>query len=271
MNEDAEGFGGIKAEEIRSACAAVIGSREFSKAYRMRRLLSYLVAATLEGHVREINEYSIGVEVFDRNPADCMTEDPIVRVQIGRLRKRLSAYYLKHSLRDGVKIDIPVGQHVPVFRRRPCPTGRGAQAAFGCLGIRPLRHISATRAGEAFACGLYEELVNQLFVRFGDICVPVAEMAGDAAEAPFWADGRVMAGPCCLVEGSVRVDDERIRTSIRVVNVPLRRILWAGHFDRPSLPGIRGQEDLAACICRALKDVVPMPGSDGHADPVPVM
>ena len=64
----------------------------------------------------------IGLDVFGRK-ADSYDPafDPIVRVQMGRLRSKLRAYYNGSGLPDLVRIDVPVGTYVPEFthRRRP--------------------------------------------------------------------------------------------------------------------------------------------------------
>lgn len=41
--------------------------------------------------------------------------DPIVRVQMGRLRSKLRAYYNGPGLSDRVRIDVPLGGYVPAF------------------------------------------------------------------------------------------------------------------------------------------------------------
>ena len=112
--------------------------------------------------------------------------------------------------------------------------------------VQPIRYLADRTEGRAFANGLYEELINQLFSSFGDVFVR-QEAASDAAGP---------GTPRRLIEGSMRVDAERIRTSIRLVDYSLRRITWAQNFDRSVQFGIREQEELAASICHALRGVV---------------
>ena len=42
--------------------------------------------------------------------------DPIVRIQAGRLRRSLERYYLLSGKGDPVRIELPKGTYVPVFR-----------------------------------------------------------------------------------------------------------------------------------------------------------
>ncbi|WP_220480977.1 hypothetical protein [Marilutibacter penaei] len=249
---------GFHADEIRDACDAILGSSDFQKAHRMRRLLRFLVDQALAGDAGNVSEYVIGIEVFDRRPTDYAAEDPIVRVQVGRLRQRLARYYADRRGHGGIEVHIPVGQHRLAFRRASSPGEPPVAPApgGGALVIEPIRHIAGYGEGQAFAHGLYEELLNQLFSSFDDVFMRMStSLAANGSERRD-GDARRTA-PRHRVEGSVRVDAERIRTSIRLVDASLSRVTWAGQFDRSVRFGIREQEELAASICNALKAVVP--------------
>src|SRR5918994_3726782 len=95
----------------------IIGSSLFARAGRMQRLLSFLVLETLEGRSDRLKEYTIAVEVFDRpsdfNPAT----NPVVRVEVGRLRRLLAQYQLEVGTGDEFVITIPKGSYVSEFHR----------------------------------------------------------------------------------------------------------------------------------------------------------
>ena len=198
----------------------------------------------MSGGKGDVCEYAIGIEVFDRKPEDLMSEDPVIRVQVGRLRHRLAAYYLKHAVLGGVEIAIPTGSYMPVFRRIGLQDEQIAQS--GDLLVQPIKCLADRLEGQAFASGLYEELLNQLVSVFGDIFLRVEPSSMASARG----------SPRRLIEGSLRVDGERIRTSIRLVDYSLSRITWARHFDRSLQFGIRDQEELAMSICYALREAV---------------
>ncbi|MFA5018701.1 MAG: hypothetical protein WC504_14200, partial [Methylobacter sp.] len=61
------------------------------------------------------------------------------------------------------------------------------------------------------------------------------------------------AGVKHLLEGSVQIDEERLRASIRLVDVSAGCIAWTEQFDRRVFFAISHQEELASSICRALK------------------
>ncbi|MGE0023856.1 MAG: hypothetical protein AB7S70_09525, partial [Hyphomicrobium sp.] len=91
--------------------AAIFASEAFSSAPKMRSLLAYLVEATLAGDEERLKGYAIGVDVFERGHDFDPGTDPIVRVQAGRLRKLLEAYYSTSGRDDPIRIDIPKGAY----------------------------------------------------------------------------------------------------------------------------------------------------------------
>jgi len=107
----------ISWEEERAELQAVLGSPAFARSPALSHLLSYLCEKTFAGETDQIKEYSVAVDVFDREESFDQDTDSIVRVQANRLRKRLGEYYAKEGAAHAVHITVPVGQYVPVFSR----------------------------------------------------------------------------------------------------------------------------------------------------------
>src|SRR5262245_39294157 len=108
----------LPADEIQEELGRILASEGVVNAARARRFLSYVVEKTLSGREDEIKELILGIEVFDR-PSDFDPRvDTIVRVEAGKLRKRLETYYEKDNTSGGVRIEIPKGNYVPQFIRR---------------------------------------------------------------------------------------------------------------------------------------------------------
>lgn len=104
--------------EVRAQLARILSSVEFSAPERLRRFLSFVVEQALAGHADHIKAYSIAVEVFGRDVDFDAQNDPVVRIEAGRLRRALERYYLLVGDRDPVLIEIPKGCYVPRFRQR---------------------------------------------------------------------------------------------------------------------------------------------------------
>jgi hypothetical protein len=104
-------------EAERAELQAVLQAPIFVRSPALSHLLSYLCAKTFAGETDQIKEYSIAVDVFDRQESFDQDTDSIVRVEANRLRKRLSEYYAREGAVDPIRISIPVGLYVPTFQK----------------------------------------------------------------------------------------------------------------------------------------------------------
>jgi TolB-like protein len=111
---------------IRAQLGRILGSNEFLGSERPRRFLRYVVEEALAGRGDRIKAYSVAVAAFDRDESFDPQTDPIVRIEAGRLRRRLERYYLVDGSADPVRIEIPKGGYVPLFSR---PDGGEAPAS----------------------------------------------------------------------------------------------------------------------------------------------
>jgi predicted ATPase len=97
-----------------------------------QRLLHYLVAKRLAGDEAALRETAIALDVFRRDPATYDPQvDPIVRVNIGRLRERLEAHYANFDRTPKLRIVLPRGRYAPDFVAESDPPASlpGLQAA----------------------------------------------------------------------------------------------------------------------------------------------
>src|SRR5579862_3073764 len=101
----------MDAEAVRRQLERILASEQFAGAERSRRLLEVAVERTLEDRTAALKEYSLGVEVFGRPESFDPRLDAIVRVEAGRLRRRLEAYYSNGGERDSVRIELPKGTY----------------------------------------------------------------------------------------------------------------------------------------------------------------
>jgi adenylate cyclase len=101
-------------EDVCAQLERIISSSEFPGVGRAAAFLRYVVKETVEGRGKRIKGYSIAIEVFGRD-TDFTQDDPVVRIEAGRLRRSLERYYLVAGQSDPVRIDIPKGGYVPTF------------------------------------------------------------------------------------------------------------------------------------------------------------
>ncbi|HEX8609723.1 MAG TPA: hypothetical protein VF800_00335, partial [Telluria sp.] len=156
---------------IMAMLADVLASEEFVKAQRMRHLLKFIVEARLDDREHELGQYALGIAAFGRDEATYHAgEDPIVRVQMGRLRERLRLYYAGAGRSAAHMFVIPVGQYMPEIASLAAPPGLSAQRRM--LTLTPLVCMSQCAPDISFAQGLNEQLTHQMFSVLGDRFVP---------------------------------------------------------------------------------------------------
>jgi hypothetical protein len=104
--------------EILLQLEMILRSPEFRRAGMSRSMLRFIVEGTLAGNISSLKEYCLGVEVFGRERDFDPKDFAVVRVQAGRLRRRLEAFYRRSGLDDPIVIRIPKGRYVAEFERR---------------------------------------------------------------------------------------------------------------------------------------------------------
>ncbi len=107
----------VSTQEAHAELEAVLRSPAFERSDRLQRFLRFICELTLNGEGGRINEYLIGNEVFQRGPSYSPNEDSIVRRQALTLRQRLQEYYSTDGRDHPLRIELPVGRYIPVFKR----------------------------------------------------------------------------------------------------------------------------------------------------------
>ena len=224
---------------IREHLAKLLSSPSIAGAERLSSLLRFIVEETLNGRQARLKEMRIGLDVFGRK-ADSYDPafDPIVRVQMGRLRSKLRAYYNGPGVSDGVRIDVPLGSYVPAFstfvagphaRTAPEPTPRPADDQR--IAVLPVVNMSADQENQYFCDGLTEELINhlaqipQLRVVARTSTFQFKDAARDVREV-----GRLL-DVSKVLEGSVRKSGDRVRVTVQLINVADGCHLWSERYE----------------------------------------
>jgi TolB-like protein len=234
----------FQADEVWSACDLILGSDLFCQSPRLSRLLRFLVEKAISGDVHETSEHAIGIAVFNRDPVKYYTcEDPIVRVQVGRLRHKLKTYYARGGSEVSLRICIPVGCYMPTFERHDAM--KVLDRTLTQLAVLPFKCISIHGGGTAFVQGLHEELMHRLYKTFGNVVVTRSE------SIPFEDS---VSGVSQRLEGSIQMDMEAVKAFIRLVDEPSCHVVMSEQFSLLGPLGLRLQENLASLICDSLRN-----------------
>ena len=263
--------------EIREQLARIRSSPAFDAPDRAQKFLCYVVEEALQGRADRIKAYSIAIEVFHRDASFDAQNDPVVRIEAGRVRRALEHYYLLTGQKDPILITIPKGGYVPIFSRvsecpvradeqvaqarpsmvgrlavpvtclvllgvagwaladhsalRPFSSGGTAAVADPAPGmpkviIAPFEDITGTPGSALLTRGLNDEVIGQM-AQFKEINI----LAGDAATEPVKASPSGSDLPLYRLEGRIRLDADRLRFSVRLVDRDDGVIIWTKTYD----------------------------------------
>ncbi|KAG1700626.1 hypothetical protein GQR58_005313 [Nymphon striatum] len=112
-------FGGLldhfSTESIYEALSRLKNSKGLVHSPALQKILDYVISQELEGSGESIKAYTIGIDALGKSPSFDPLVDPIVRVNVGRLRKNILTYYENEGKNDPIRIEIPKGSYRPTF------------------------------------------------------------------------------------------------------------------------------------------------------------
>ncbi len=257
---------GLPVSAIRDQLGRILASPDFNATDKLRDFLRYIVDEKLAGRPNRLNAYTIALAVFGRGEDFDGTNDPIVRIQAGRLRRALDRYYLAAGSGDPILIDIPKGRYIPRFAALAAgaddPHARAVQQAglraartgLPSVGVLPIEYLNGDNADVPLATGLTEELVTEL-ARFQDIRVIACHrshqpegLLTDPVEL-----GRRL-GIRFALQCTIRSDASTEKVSAHLVDTADGAQIWASAFsyspEASSL--IATQEEIASQVVAAV-------------------
>lgn len=250
-------------EMVKRHLRNLLASRLWSGSPRLARFLSYCVHATLEGRGGDVNQYSIGVDVFDKPDTFDPSVDPVVRVEAGRLRQKLLRYYSEDGSGELVRINFPPKGYQVHFslangdRRAPQPDPAVAVPQRSLrLAILPFQDLTPGRDESSFCEGISIELTAALSAldevrlisrrateKYRDMAIDLEEIGRDL-------------GADAVVEGSVRKSGDTLRLGAELNSTADGYVLWAGSYQTPRGSRLQVEESMARAIADAIKGVL---------------
>lgn len=136
--------------------------------------------------------------------------------------------------------------------RDPKPASADTTLAGATLMVAPFTNLSLDQGNEYFAGGLTEELIDAL------ANLPGLRVVARTA-SPRWTDKELSfdnlrkLGIDRVVEGSVRKEGNRVRISVRLIDLPTGSHLWSHEYDRDIQDSILTEQEIASAIAATLK------------------
>lgn len=108
----------ISDEEIKSALADLTADKRFRATDRGKAILNYIAGLHFAGCDDGVKGYSIAIDVLGRPDSFDPSTDPIVRIEVSRLRAALVQYYEAFGRENPIEIELPKGKYALAFSRR---------------------------------------------------------------------------------------------------------------------------------------------------------
>jgi serine/threonine-protein kinase len=191
-------------------------------------------------------EYVIATEALGRSTDFDPRTDPLVRVEVRRLRQKLLEYYAEDGRDSDLVFELPKGGYRLTWRRRQ----RSEQPL--SIAVLPLENLTGDPSKEYFVDGLTEELTSEL-ARAADLRVVARTSAFVFKNRP--ADAREIGrrlNVSNLVEGSVRWSNGRVRATVQLVEADSGFHRWAETHEVDERDILSCQQELAVRIREAL-------------------
>jgi hypothetical protein len=102
-------------DQVRRQMNRLLETSHFKNSRRYPALFRFIVEETLEGRGEFLKERLLGVRVFNRPPDYDTADDPIVRVTIAEIRKRIAQYYHEEAHETEMRIELLPGHYEPEF------------------------------------------------------------------------------------------------------------------------------------------------------------
>jgi hypothetical protein len=112
-------------EAVLEELERVLKSETLRHSQQHRSLLSYMVQKSIEQRAEDLKEYIVGIDALGKPESYNPRRDATVRIQVGRLRARLTEYYLSEGAQDPIVFDVPKGGFKVLFLKRNEPLAAG--------------------------------------------------------------------------------------------------------------------------------------------------
>lgn len=105
-------------KDVRAALDRLVRSSAFAGSQRLQEFLVYVVEETLSGRSDDIRAKTIAMDVYGGTASEMARRENVVRVDAGRLRRKLAEYYAEDGRNEGIVFDLPKGGYAPEISSR---------------------------------------------------------------------------------------------------------------------------------------------------------
>ena len=233
----------IPPDMVKPQLERILASSEFRISKRLSQFLRFVVEQTLNGQSGSIKQYTVAVEALGYGVDFDPQSNPNVRVHARKLRRALDRYYLKQGIEDSIRIDIPKGSYVPIFRENqktsgvadssecPPPVPDQAPHRFSepTIAVVMFENLNGKDEETFLARGLTSEILVSLSHFSGLTVLGPLDQAEDKAIDFYQIFNEYKA--MFVLQGRVRSQGSRIRISTDVTDASTGANVWGRTFE----------------------------------------
>jgi len=239
----------ISPDSVKVQLEKILASSEFVSGKRLGQFLHYVVEQTLNGQSGRIKQFTIAVEALGYDSDFDPQSNPTVRILARRLRRSLEQYYYSQGNGDLIRIEIPKGAYVPVFRPLPGSTQNAesackpmycmpattgpnvAQPEGPSIAILPMEYLGNEPDYTFFASGITEEMIIAL-TRFQEFLV-VGPLDRDIIRQKHLGPRAIGQeyNVRFLLDGTVRLRGRTLRLTTKLTDTLNGQKLWGQIHD----------------------------------------
>lgn len=251
---------GPSSQIVREQLERLLQSDDFRASPRLRNILAYIVEETLQGRSGDLKAFSIAVDVLGRGEKFDPSTDPIVRVELGKLRRQLELFYILNPA-SPVRISIPKGGYAPVFhyessrgghndeeitedKEKRSTTKSNGSFAVPRTEIKPVLAVMTFeyRGQEAdladFAKGITESLLVELAYRHDMEILDASMLDAGTTEGQSLADRLRGMGARFVLHGLLQHVQSTVRIYMALTDTSSARRIWTEKFDLPDAANV---------------------------------
>jgi adenylate cyclase len=242
------------AESIWQQANRILTSSEFKATDVQKSFLTFVVETALAGRSHEIKGYTVATRVFGRGEDFNQATDPIVSIQANKLRRALERYYLVAGQDDAIRIEIPKGTYVPLFRetrrhkgeqpfQERRKTDQARAHAWPTILVQPFLNLTGEAQLEYLGMGLANELSTEI-TRYKEIRVLLMQHREGGQRRVEDTAARF------VLNGSIQRAGSGLKVSVSLVDSSTGIQMWGDSYKTDGNPSelIGFQEEVANTI-----------------------
>jgi len=216
-------------QPIQSVIDRICTGRAFQASPKLVGLLRFLAAEAIAGEARAPSQRVIADAVLNLPDPESRSACSAVRMQVGRLRKLLEAYYADEGREETIRVELPLREYRLRFLRdgQPLTIGPTRAADAPVLAVTPTR----TLVPEPPVAGVADALLRNLLTELGGhgtvIAVAPVSPLRRTDGAPAGIDARLRGPAVYVLDTAVQANGDDVRALAMLFTGTPPRQVWS--------------------------------------------